>query len=75
MQIEITPKNNKKIGSLLAQVRESEKVKQFALAKRMKTHQPNLSQIEHNSKVPALSTIVTYLDKLGYRLLIAKKEK
>ncbi len=71
--IEITPKNLKKVGSMLADIRNSGEMSQTVLAKKMKKNQSFVSNVEKAVKIPSTPTIVNYLDKLGYKLLIIKK--
>ncbi len=70
---EITAKNLKKVGEMLVEIRNSESVSQTVLAKRMKKNQSFISNVEKAVKIPSTPTIVNYLDKLGYKLLIIKK--
>jgi ribosome-binding protein aMBF1 (putative translation factor) len=71
--IEITSKNIKKIGIVLADVRTASGVSQTDLSKKMKKAQSFVCNIEKKVKCPGLGTTVAYLDKLGYKLLIVKK--
>lgn len=73
LQKELNTKNVRNAGLVLSKLRESEKVSQVDLAKKMKKAQSFVSKVENKSKSPNLRTIVNYLDKLGYKIFFVKK--
>ncbi len=64
-----------KFISKLIKAREKAKVSQMELSRRTKVAQSTIARIENRNVSANISTIMKYLDTIGYELDIVKKKK
>ena len=72
----LTKNNLKDIGRLLSGIRNGKNISQAEVGKRMKRQQCYISIVEGSRNppnIPSLSTLVNYLDAVGYQLIIQEK--
>lgn len=72
-QIQLKKKHLIVFGDVLREMRAERQISQVNLAKKMKTQQPYISELESNNCVPSLGTLISYLDGIGCDIYIVPR--